>query len=387
MTQLILLEPEDGDGPWQPFSGVRPVAELRAGAWRVRERWERALGLPTSLIMGSAIAGFVDVDSPPAIAPRELGGPVLLAAAWFAPADGRLSIPPGVERLTAGGETVARIARTGSTPPTLAGDGPALEIRGLRLTGTHSLLDALDRFLPDDCMAFAPAGVVLPAGTLVLGDPARVRLGSDMVEPGVVFDVRQGAVAVLPGAEIRSGARIEGPCWIGEGARVLGGAVRHSVIGPRAVVHGEVSTSVFIGYCNKAHDGFVGHSILGHWVNLGALTTTSNLKNTYGTVRLDTPAGRFETQRQFLGSLIGDHAKTAIGTMLGTGTVIGAGASVFGNGRPPRWIPPLAWGSTGAERTSRDGFLAVARRVLPRRDVTVTPAHEAWLSSLHQRLS
>jgi lysozyme family protein len=88
-----------------------------------------------------------------------------------------------------------------------------------------------------------------------------------------------------------------------------------------------------------------------------------------------------------VGSFIGDHAKTAIGTMLGTGTIIGAGASVFGDGRPPRWVPPFAWGTSGAERMSPQGFLEIARRVMPRRQVEVTPQHEAWLSSLHRRLA
>jgi UDP-N-acetylglucosamine diphosphorylase/glucosamine-1-phosphate N-acetyltransferase len=199
--------------------------------------------------------------------------------------------------------------------------------------------------------------------------------------------VRRGAVVIRDGAEVRSGTRLEGPCWIGEHARVVGGFIRQSVIGPHAVVRGEVSSSIFTGYCNKAHDGFVGHSILGHWVNLGALTTTSNLKNTYGPVRLETPAGPRDTGRQFVGSFIGDHAKTAIGTMLSTGTIIGAGASVFGDGRPPRWIPPFAWGNACTERLSEKGFLDIARRVMPRRHVEVTPEHVAWLSALHRALT
>src|SRR5690606_30883481 len=134
-------------------------------------------------------------------------------------------------------------------------------------------------------------------------------------------------------------------------------------------------------------DGFVGHSILGHWTNLGALTTTSNLKNTYGRIRLDVAGEQVSTGRQFVGSLIGDHAKTAIGTMLSTGTVVGAGANVFGDGRPPRWIPPFAWGLSGSEQMNVDGFLSIAGRVMPRRKIELTPEHDAWLRSLWQRLA
>src|SRR5262249_42609465 len=148
------------------------------------------------------------------------------------------------------------------------------------------------------------------------------------VEPGVVFDVRHGAVVLEPGVEVRHGTRLEGPVFVGARSRVLGGFIRGSAFGPECRLHGEIAASVFLGYANESHDGFVGHSVVGHWVNLGALTTTSNLKNTYGPVRLEVAGRRIETERQNLGTLFGDHAKTAIGTMLATGTVVGVGANV-----------------------------------------------------------
>src|SRR2546422_513484 len=117
--------------------------------------------------------------------------------------------------------------------------------------------------------------------------------------------------------------------------------------------------------------------------NLGAGTITSNLKNTYGRVRLEIAGTRLETGLQLLGSLIGDHAKTAIGTLLGTGTVIGTGANVFDDVRPPKYIPPFAWGGAGGARMSRDGFLKIAGRVLPRRDVVVDDATRAVLERIY----
>lgn len=387
--QLVLLEPDDPDGRWAPFSGVRPVAELRAGAWRIRERWEQALGLRTRAIIGSRVSGFVDVDAPPVVGPEPVQGPVVLASSEFAPSTQRVALSSGVTRLTAQGRTVARVLSAGASAPTLPGeddgDATAQPIEGLWLSGTDTLLGALEQLLAGDCAAVAAAAP--PAGALILGNGSDVRVGHAAVEPGVVFDVRHGAVAIMDGAEVRSGTRLEGPCWIGEHARIVGGFIRQSVIGPHAVARGEISNSIFTGFCNKAHDGFVGHSILGHWVNLGALTTTSNLKNTYGPVRLETPGGPRDTGRQFVGSFFGDHAKTAIGTMLSTGTIVGAGASVFGDGRPPRWVPPFAWGNACTERLSEEGFLQVARRVMPRRQVEVTPPHEAWLAALHRALT
>jgi len=141
---------------------------------------------------------------------------------------------------------------------------------------------------------------------------------------------------------------------------------------------------VFLGYANKAHDGFVGHSVIGRWVNLGAGTITSNLKNTYGPVRLEVAGTRLETGLQFLGSLIGDHAKTAIGTLLATGTVIGPGANVFDAARPPKYVPPFSWGGgAGSARMSKDGFLQIVERVLPRRDVVVDKETRAVLERVY----
>jgi UDP-N-acetylglucosamine diphosphorylase/glucosamine-1-phosphate N-acetyltransferase len=385
VTGLVLLEPPDPGAAWAPWTGVRPVAELRAGAWRIRERWERALGVAADAVVGDHVAGFTDVDGPPVAAhlPKRAG---LVAASWFAPATGRLVIEPGVRQLTHRGETVASILGEDDEPG-LVSHGPAQEIAGVRLDGAYDLLRALELLLAADCAEAATAsGTALPAGSIVIGDAAQVVSLGALVEPAVVFDTRHGAVVLETGAEVRSGSRLEGPCWIGAGARVVGGFIRASVIGPRAVVRGEVSSSVFIGYANKAHEGFVGHSIVGHWANLGAGTTTSNLKNTYGPVRLELPAGRIDTGRTFLGSLIGDHAKTAIGTMLPTGTVIGAGANVFGGGQIPKHVAPFAWGLAG-DRVSEDGFLRIAERVLPRRDVGFTPERARSLALTWRRFA
>ncbi|HZH40131.1 MAG TPA: hypothetical protein VFD85_03935, partial [Gemmatimonadales bacterium] len=154
-------------------------------------------------------------------------------------------------------------------------------------------------------------------------------------------------------------------------------------IGPRCTVRGEISTSIFLGYANKAHDGFLGHSVVGRWANLGAGTITSNLKNTYGAVRLEVAGHPIETGQMNVGSLIGDHAKTAIGTLLSTGTVIGTGASVFDAVRPPKYVPPFSWGGDGDARTTREGFLRVAERVLPRRDIAMDDTTRALLGRVY----
>jgi UDP-N-acetylglucosamine diphosphorylase/glucosamine-1-phosphate N-acetyltransferase len=217
----------------------------------------------------------------------------------------------------------------------------------------------------------------------VLGEPDDVILLGAGVEPGVVFDTRRGGVVLEQHVYVRSGTRLEGPLYVGPGTEVLSGSITGCAIGPRCRIRGELSTSVFLGYANKAHDGFVGHSVLGRWVNLGAGTTTSNLKNTYGEIRLEPGGDRVDTGRQFLGSLVGDHAKTAIGTLLPTGAVIGVGANVFGRPNPPKYVPAFAWGLDG-ERMTEEGFLTVARRVMPRRKVEVTDPVAAMLAAAHR---
>jgi UDP-N-acetylglucosamine diphosphorylase/glucosamine-1-phosphate N-acetyltransferase len=256
------------------------------------------------------------------------------------------------------------------------------------LRGTFDLVTALETYLANDCLGFkaGPANPV-PDGALVLGDPTLVICRGASVEPGVVFDTRSGAIVLEAGVEVRHGTRLEGPFYAGEKSRILGDHLRVSVLGPRCTVQGELSNTVFMGYANKAHYGFVGHSVIGHWVNLGAGTTTSNLKNTYGEIALSYKGKRIGTGRQFLGSLIGDHAKTAIGMMLPTGTTIGAGANVFGGGQVPKYVPAMAWGFEGGELMKEEGFLGVAARVMPRREVQFTAERRAALSATWKRVT
>ncbi len=389
MTGLYLLEPDRPGPGWAPFAGVRPLAELRAGVWRVRERWEAATSSEASAILGSHVEHFHEGDEPPVRAPGTVEGPAIVAASWFAPAGAPiagLATPGPARRLACEGATVGWIVPGGERWDAPHEDGGALEVEGLALHGCYDLVTALERFLAEDCTDFREApSTGVPAGSIVLGDPANVIVMGAAVEPAVVFDVRHGAVVLEAGVEVRSGTRLEGPVFVGVNSKVLGGFVRASVIGPECRVHGEIAACVFLGYANKGHDGFLGHSVVGHWVNLGALTTTSNLKNTYGAVRLDVGGQRIETGRQNLGTLFGDHAKTAIGTMLATGTVVGAGAHLFGPPTPPKYVPPFAWGSQGDERLTAEGFLRVAERVMPRRGVEFTPDRRRSLERTFER--
>lgn len=198
-----------------------------------------------------------------------------------------------------------------------------------------------------------------------------------VVKPGVVLDAESGPIVIERGARIEPNAVIQGPCFVGPGSIVRPGATLRGgvTIGPVCRVGGEIEASIFQGYSNKQHDGFVGHSFVGSWVNLGADTVTSDLKNTYGTIRVFLNGVGVETGQHFLGSIIGDHAKTGIGTILPTGCVLGLAANVFTGRHVPRFVPSFAWlTDDGMSRFRVEKAVTIARTVMARRDVELSHA-------------
>jgi UDP-N-acetylglucosamine diphosphorylase/glucosamine-1-phosphate N-acetyltransferase len=391
---LYLCDAQEDDARFLPFALSRPLGELRYGAWLLRERWSVLHGLTVAGHLSAPhLLGFTEPGAPPVVpAPGDAGAARLVFRSTFVPAaDAALGgVPKEPARLVDDtGTTVGAALPPGTPWPGLAGTAgwPARPVGGRRLEGVWQLIGDLPVVLREDLTGLAArlGPGTIPAGCTVLGDPALVLVEGAVVEPHVVFDVRNGPVWLGPGAEVRAFTRLTGPLAVHAGTRIEGGRLRESSIGPKCVVHGEVSTSLFLGYANKAHDGFLGHSIVGRWANLGAGTITSNLKNTYGPVRLSLGAERIETGLTFLGALIGDHAKTAIGTMLPTGCMIGTGANVFGTKRPEAHVPAFAWGTDEPDRLlACRMFLRTASRVLPRRDVACDDAVRAYLAAVWQ---
>ncbi|MEK7298469.1 MAG: hypothetical protein AAB066_01105, partial [Candidatus Margulisiibacteriota bacterium] len=191
-----------------------------------------------------------------------------------------------------------------------------------------------------------------------------------VIEDFAVLNANNGPIYIDSDVVVEAHTRIEGPAYIGRGARIMGGKITASSVGPHCKVAGEVSHSVFLSHSNKAHAGFIGHSYIGQWCNLGAMTTTSNLKNTYGNIRMQTPAGVIDTGQRFLGAVLGDHVKLGIGTLLGAGTLIGYGSSLTGPDSHNKWIPPFSWGTAGDyTRHELHMFLKTARAAMLRRQV------------------
>ncbi len=196
------------------------------------------------------------------------------------------------------------------------------------------------------------------------------------IEDFVVINAKKGPVYIEENVVVEAGSYLEGPLYIGKGCQISGARIRNASIGQQCRIGGEVSSSVFFRYSNKGHYGFVGHSYVGEWVNLGAGTTTSNLKNTYGEVR--------KSGLQFFGSIISDHVKTGIGSLLNTGTVIGFGANIFGTGLHNKDIAAFSWGSPERyEVCQKEKFFEIAGRMMQRRQIDLREIEKELISSLY----
>ncbi len=220
-------------------------------------------------------------------------------------------------------------------------------------------------------------------GAVVVGNRSRLHLEpGSRIWPGTVISTETGPVFIDRDAVVRPGSFVEGPCYIGPGTMIDGAKVRPGCsFGPRCRIGGEVEASVFQGHANKHHEGFIGHAFVGEWVNLGALTTNSDLKNAYQPVQVSWQGKTIDTGLLKVGSFIGDHAKTAIGTLLNTGVQVGTFANWFEPGLSPKEIPAFAWGSEANWPLGH--VLSNARHVMARRGVEPSPAYENALRALY----
>lgn len=192
------------------------------------------------------------------------------------------------------------------------------------------------------------------------------------VAPGVVLDASNGPILLDDNSYIGANSVIEGPCYIGKQSRIqpLSHIRQGTSIGPVCRIGGEVSNSIFIGYSNKSHDGFLGDSYVGAWVNMGAGTVTSNLKSTYGPINMQIGSRKIPTDRQLMGSLIGDHVKTSIAALLPAGCYIGTGAVLATSQTLSPYIPSFVfWTDQGKQIVDLKKFAEIAERMMERRHI------------------
>jgi len=403
VSDLRLFLFDDGRARrWAPFTLTRPVGELLFGCLTLTERAERVFGTPcVGHLSRRGLLGFEEPGAAPAATLQDVGthGRRVLLSSRAVPKLEAIEIPEDLTRLEVAGAPAGWILPEGAAlpselwvrDPTAATKiGRVLELDGTVLDSPWDLVAKNPERIREDVTALWPRGD-RAEGVVRIGDAA-LSLGAEAaVEPGVHVDTRQGPVRLADGVRVEGPARLIGPLFVGARTKILGGSVGTSSIGPVSIVRGEVADSVFLGYVNKAHDGYIGHSLLGRWVNLGAFTTNSDLKNNYGSVRVWSPDGDVDTGLLKVGCFLGDHVKTGIGTTLNTGTVIGAGTNVFGGVMPPTAVPPFCWGAgTDLMEHRLDKFLETAERAMGRRNQALSAGmrrmlENAWHATESQR--
>jgi len=234
--------------------------------------------------------------------------------------------------------------------------------------------------------SLAPCHHVVHDGAYIM-DRNDIFLGDGVeVYPGSVIDASKGVVYVGPNTRIESNAAIYGPCFVGANSVVVAGKISASSIGHTCRVGGEVEESVFHSYVNKYHAGFIGHSYVGSWVNFGAMTTNSDLKNNYSNVRVTMNGRSIDTGSIKVGSFVGDHTKFGIGTLLTTGINVGVCCNIFGGTLlVDKEVPSFSWGSSGRyEVYEFNKAVETARRSMERRNQTISEREIAVLKCVSE---
>ncbi len=205
-----------------------------------------------------------------------------------------------------------------------------------------------------------------------------------------ILNAENGPIYLGKNSQVQEGAIIRGPFALGEESIInMGGKMRaDTTVGPFCKIGGEVSNSVLFGYSNKAHDGFLGNSVLGEWCNLGADTNTSNLKNNYDNVKLWSYSKNSldEIGKPNCGLIMGDHSKSGINTMFNTGTVVGVSSNIFGTGYPRNFVSSFQWGGAAGFITYQfEKAVETAARVLARRNMVLDDVEIAILKNIFEQ--
>jgi UDP-N-acetylglucosamine diphosphorylase/glucosamine-1-phosphate N-acetyltransferase len=329
-----------------PFTFTRPVCEIRAGIFTIREKWEHDLKQPVSV----KTQDYLSTKFPMNFSKKEdtiwINGCILPNAGLVKTIK---SLKKG-ENLAENGRIIAVNSGKDSFESVNL-KNKTRKYAGEKIISTQHNWDifslngiALEKDF-ERITKGRKSATVSKTNTL-LGKRIFIEKGVKM--ECAILNSTTGPIYIGKGAEVMEGSVIRGPFALGEGSVVKAGAKIYgpTTIGPHSKVGGEISNSVIFGYSNKAHDGFMGNSVIGEWCNLGADTNTSNLKNNYSLVSVyDYSSGKIvSTGLTFCGLMMGDHSKCGINTMFNTGTVVGVSANIFGSDFPPKFIPSFSWG-------------------------------------------
>jgi UDP-N-acetylglucosamine diphosphorylase / glucose-1-phosphate thymidylyltransferase / UDP-N-acetylgalactosamine diphosphorylase / glucosamine-1-phosphate N-acetyltransferase / galactosamine-1-phosphate N-acetyltransferase len=401
-----------------PLTLLRPACEVLCGQWSLRERAVRTLGPVEWGLFARPYLSETYCEAHPEAVVNDLrwlqrGPTLLLNSRWVCDAAELAAIRPDETGIVDG--EVAFVTVDPAEVPladigdTTGGDAEPFVSRVARLRSSRrlaggqlakhpwELVEWNGRQLTKDFLVSRSGGLAHENSLIqrerpdvaILGDRDQVHIAADAdVEPFVVIDARRGPVTIGSRAIVQAFTRIEGPCAIGYDTQLFRANIRGgTTIGPVCRVGGEVEASILHEHVNKYHDGFLGHSYICPWVNLGAQTANSDLKNDYTAVTLTSERGCVDTGLVKVGCFVGDHTKTGLGSLINTGSVIGAMCMILpAGGLLPRSIPSFAsvWHGAIADRFPLERSLAGARAAMERRNVELTPAMERLLRHVHR---
>jgi len=390
MRNIILFDDESRE-QMLPLSYTRPVAEIRTGIFTIRERWEK-------LLKGSA--SYITSDYLNNRFPMHLEDDNIVLNGAVMPNDRLVrlieQLDPNEALMDDGNLIAARLNR--HQFENLLRDESIEEISGIELGDTPFI----HLSYPWDLFLYLRATIEYDFNLITKGRTSQsiptnnqvIASDNIFLEEGAqvncaILNAQSGPIYIGKNAQVMEGAIIRGPVTIGEGSIIKMGAKIYgpTTIGPECRVGGELKEVVILGYSNKAHDGYLGNSIIGEWCNLGAGTTTSNLKNNYSNVKMWDYSTRSmkDTGLQLLGLVMGDHSKAGIQTMFNTGTIIGVACNIFGAGFPPKFVASYTWGGASGLITHRvDDAIATAKKVMARRDIEFSDEDDAILRKVYE---
>lgn len=366
-----------------PLTFMRPVADIRFGIFTIREKWERYLNTTTSTLTEDYLTEKFPL--------RKEKENIIINGA-ICPNDALIK---EINQLEAGhalikGDTILAMCMTEEDfMQSNAVQEIETEVDFRHIYNTWDIYAQnaeaiIDDFklitqgrksapIPEHCIAFGAENIFIEEGAEVYAS---------------TLNGTTGPIYIGKGAVIMEGCNLRGPLAICEksvvkmAAKIYGG----TTIGPHSKVGGEINNSVIFGYSNKAHDGFMGHSVIAEWCNLGADTNTSNLKNTYDNVKLWNYADEtfVDTNQQFCGTIMGDHSKCGINTMFNTGTVVGVSVNIFGAGFQRNFISSFKWGGVaGFQIFQPSKSIAIAKLMYQRRNLEFTDIDSRLLESVY----
>ncbi len=372
-----------------PLTFTRPVCDLQFGILSIREKWERVLNTITSTLtedyLGEKfpiVKGNNNILINGSISPSS----ELLRLIGTLKANQALVSKDSIVALHVSGDDLEKIGE---------GDTEGIEeimidIPLLKLNYPWDIVSGCQTAIEFDYELLTNGRKSMPIPPHVRAiNPERIFIEQGAIVDNAILNASEGPIYIGQGARVMDGAMIRGAFGMAEGSTVKMGAVVYgpTAIGSFAKIGGEVENSVLFAYSNKPHPGYLGHSVIGQWCNLASGTTVANLNNTYRTVRAwnYTQQKFIDTGMQFLGLIMGDHSKTGILTMFNTGTIVGVNSNVFGSGYQRNFVPSFVWGGTGGY-TSFDikKALETASHVYKRRDYDLDAVERKLLTSVYE---